>query len=268
MKISIIGAGNVGWHLAHALEEGGHWVCEVYSRKHENAVKLAGQLYDTDAVSSLNFSDSNAEIIILSVTDDAVNEVMEQLVLPPNVILVNTSGTITLAELQKLVDMYSDVSVRTGIFYPLQTFSKNLPMVYADIPFCVESREKQVEKALIDLARTISNQVQVLNSYERLIYHIAAVFASNFTNQLITMSHDIVVNESLNFDLLKPLIRTTIEKALRAQDPADALTGPARRGDYLTIDKHLNYLEETDLDFTQVYRLMTEKIQNQYLEDN
>lgn len=267
MKISIIGTGNVGWHLAHALEEAGHWICEVYSRKYENAAKLAAVLYDTDAITSLDFSESNAEIIILSVSDNALNEVMEQLVLPPNIILVNTSGTITLAELQKLVEIYSDVLIRTGIFYPLQSFSKNLLMDYADIPFCVESREKEVEKILIDLAETISTQVKILNSYERLIYHIAAVFASNFTNQLITMSHDIVVNESLNFDLLKPLIRTTIEKALLAQDPADALTGPARRGDYQTIDKHLDYLEETDLDFTQVYRLMTEKIQKQYLDD-
>ncbi len=267
MKISIVGTGNVGWHLAQALEEAGHWICEVYSRKLENASKLAAVLYDTDATASLNFSDSNAEIIILAVSDNALEVVMEQIVLPANIILVNTSGTATLAELQKMVAIYSDVAVRIGIFYPLQSFSKHLPMDYSQIPFCIESREKEVELLLMELANTVSSIVQVLNSYERLIYHIAAVFASNFTNHLITMSHDLVVNESLNFDLLKPLIHTTIEKALIAEDPADALTGPARRGDFSTIDKHLEYLEETDMDFKEVYRLITEKIQKQYLDD-
>ncbi|WP_025762862.1 Rossmann-like and DUF2520 domain-containing protein [Dyadobacter tibetensis] len=261
MKISIVGSGNVAWHLSQALEDAGHWICEIYSRNPHHAALLAAQLYDTDVVDSLNFSESPAELILLAISDHALDEVMQQIVLPENTILVNTSGTTTLAALQNLVDIYSDVDVQTGIFYPLQTFTKGVPLNYNTIPFCIESRDKETEERLISLAETISGQVKVLNSYERLVYHVAAVFASNFTTHLLAISHHIVQNEDLDFELLKPLISATIEKALSAEDPAEGLTGPALRGDSNTLDRHLEYLEEADPNISAIYSLLTHHIQ-------
>ncbi|WP_109673019.1 Rossmann-like and DUF2520 domain-containing protein [Dyadobacter jejuensis] len=264
MKISIVGSGNVAWHLAMAFEEAGHWIGEVYSRNPENGAKLVSQLYDTDLIDSLNFSDSQADLILLAVTDHALEEVMQQIVLPENVILANTSGTTTLAELQNLVDIYSDVAVQTGILYPLQSFTKEIPLDYEEIPFCVESRDADTETILLDLARTVSHHVRTMNSFERLVYHVAAVFASNFTTQLLALSHDLIQNESLDFQLLKPLIGASIQKAIEAPNLHDALTGPAKRGDYETINKHLEYLDELDPDYTQIYRLITQNIQKRH----
>lgn len=264
MKISFIGAGNVAWHLTQAFEEAGHWICEVYSRNTENARALAALLYDTDVVTSLNFSESEAQVIVIAVSDDALETVMEEIVFPENVIVVNTSGTKSLADLQRLVDIYSDIQVATGVLYPLQTFTKNTPLVYQEIPFCIESRDSHVEEQLIKLAQSVSDNVRKLNSYDRFVLHVAAVFASNFTTHLMSISHDILTKEELDFDLLKPLIETTINKALSSDDPAAGLTGPARRGDQNITSRHIEYLLDTNEDWAEIYQTLTEKIGQRY----
>src|SRR5215217_2015813 len=265
MKISFIGSGNVAWHLAQAFEDAGHWICEVYSRDTQKARQLASNLYDTNIQPDLNFSDSEAEIIVIAVSDDAIETVLERVVLPEGVILVHTSGTKSLAEFQNLVEIYSDVYVHTGVFYPLQTFTKGLEMDYKELPFCIESKNELIENKLIQLAQSVSDNVSRMDSDERFILHVAAVFASNFTNYLLTVSQNMLEREQLNFDLLKPLIQTTIHKALLSNDPSLGQTGPARRGDWKTTNRHLEYLQETNEDWTEIYRLLTDKIRNFYI---
>lgn len=265
MKISFVGSGNVAWHLAQAFEDAGHWICEVYSRDTQKARQLASFLYDTNIQPDLNFSESEAELIVIAVSDDALESVIERIVLPEGVILVHTSGTRSLAEFQNLVEIYSDVYVHTGVFYPLQTFTKDLEMDYKELPFCIESKNELIENKLIQLAQSISNNVSRMDSDERFILHVAAVFASNFTNYMLTISQNLLEKEQLNFDLLKPLIETTIQKALLSNEPALGQTGPARRGDWKTTNRHLEYLQETNEDWTEIYRLLTDKIRNFYI---
>ena len=265
MKISFVGTGNVAWHLAQAFEDAGHWICEVYGRDTQKARLLASNLYDTNIQPDLNFAESEAELIVIAVSDDAIEEVLERIVLPENVILVHTSGARSLADFQSLVEIYSDVYVHTGVFYPLQTFTKGVEMDYSQLPFCIESRNELIENKLIALAQTISNTVSRMDSDERFILHVSAVFASNFTTHLLSIAHDLMEREQLDFNLLKPLIQTTINKAMSAADPGEGLTGPARRGDWKTTARHLEYLQETNEDWTEIYRLLTDKIRNYYI---
>lgn len=265
MKISFIGSGNVAWHLAQAFEDAGHWICEIYSRDTQKARQLASYLYDTNIQPDLNFSESEADVIVMAVTDDAIESIIERVVLPEGVILVHTSGAKSLADFQNLIEIYSDVYVHTGVFYPLQTFTKGIEMDYTELPFCIESKNELIENKLLQLAQSVSNNVSRMDSDERFILHVAAVFASNFTNYLLGVSHALLEHEQLNFDLLKPLIRTTIEKALQSDDPALGQTGPARRGDWKTTAHHLEYLQETNSDWTEIYRLMTDKIRNLHI---
>ena len=265
MKISFVGSGNVAWHLSQAMEEAGHWICEIYSRNSQNARKLASELYDTNIQPDLNFSESSADVIVLAVSDDALDQVIEQIVFPENVIVVHTSGTRTLAEFQKLIEIYSDVFVHTGIFYPLQSFTKGFPIDYKELPLCIESKNEIIENKLIALAQSISDNVTRMDSDERFVLHVAAVFANNFTNYLLGVSHDLISREQLNFDLLKPLIQTTIDKAFSSDDPVAGQTGPARRGDWVTINRHLEYLQETNPEWIDIYRLMTDKIRSLYI---
>ncbi len=266
MKISFIGAGNVAWHLAQAFENAGHLILEVYSRDPQHARQLTSVLYDTAIQPDLNFSDSAADLILIAASDDALESIMQRVVLPDGVVVANTSGSRSLADLQHLVDIHSDVPVRTGVLYPLQTFTKNVELDYTQIPFCIEATDEETEELLVGLAQTVSENVQLGDSEERRTLHVAAVFACNFTNHLLSVAHDLLAREKLSFDLIKPLIRETAHKALQTDDPATVQTGPARRADWAMTARHLEYLQEVNPEWAAIYRLLTEDIRERHSE--
>jgi len=70
MEISFIGAGNLAWHLAPALENAGHHINEVYSRQLQHTRRLVSNLYDARTHSDLNFADSPSKLFVLAVPDD------------------------------------------------------------------------------------------------------------------------------------------------------------------------------------------------------
>lgn len=260
MKISMIGAGNVAWHLSIGLEDHHHQVCEVFSRQLSKAQALTSMLYQAEAKTDLDFSESEAEIFIMAVADDAIAEVCSMLVLPENAILVHTSGTKSLDDLQALISAYHDLPISCGVFYPLMTFSRQKKIQLKDVPFCIESDNEEAEQKLVKLAQSVSRTVYLVSSQERRVLHIAAVFACNFTNHLLALSKEITDAEDLEFNLLKPLIRETFQKALAAEHPADVQTGPAVRKDKSTINKHLVYLKDHK-DMFEIYEVLSESIQ-------
>ncbi len=261
MKISIIGSGNVGWHLGIAFENHHHPVCEVFSRNIVKAEKLSEMLYKAEAKTDLDFSESDAELFILSVADDAMEEVCSQLILPENAILAHTSGSKSLDDLQKLMLIYHDLPVKCAVFYPLMTFSAGKHLDLKSIPFCIEAVDDETEQILVDIAQEMSDTVYLLSSEERKVLHVAAVFACNFTNHLLALSKSITDNENLEFDLLKPIISETFKKALKAEDPTDVQTGPAIRNDKTIINRHLDYLKD-DAQLLEIYEVLTESIQH------
>lgn len=253
-RITIIGAGRVAWHLAPALENAGHVIQEVYSRRYREAKKLASRLYQASAQDEPDFSDSSAEIFILAVADDAIRTVASRLLLPEHdTIVVHTSGS---QPLGALADAQSSF---TGVFYPLQTFTKDKEVDFSKIPVCLEADDDGVLKVLIKLAKSISAEVRLINSQERAILHIAAVFACNFTNHLLQMAETLTESHHLEFSLLKPLIAETISKGLTI-GPRQAQTGPAIRGDLITLEKHMDYLRNYDKDYAEIYKVITQHI--------
>lgn len=264
MEISFIGAGNLAWHLAPALENAGHHINEVYSRQLAHARQLVSNLYDAHTHSDLNLAESLSRLFILAVPDDAIDAVCQRLVLPENALLIHTSGSLALSALENWTRVYSDVPIRTGVFYALQTFTKDQSFVsFEQIPVCVEGTDTAIQELLVDLAQQISNTVYVLPSPERQRLHLAAVFAANFTNHLLGISRDLTTDIGLSFDTLHPLISETIRKALAANNPADVQTGPARRGDLGTIDSHLSLLENQPR-LSEIYQVLTSSIQQIY----
>ena len=264
MEISFIGAGNLAWHLAPALENAGHHINEVYSRQLSHARQLVSNLYDARTHSELNFADSPARLFVLAVPDDALEPVCSQLVLPEKAVLVHTSGSVSLRALDKWMSVYSDVPVQTGVLYALQTFTKNQSfMKFDDIPLCVEATDKNTEEVLITLAQELSDVVYLISSEERRTLHMAAVFACNFTNHLLSIAYNLTTAEGLEFDLLQPIIRETIRKGLAAENPADVQTGPARRGDLATIENHLAQLNSQPK-LAEIYQVITDSIRHQY----
>jgi predicted short-subunit dehydrogenase-like oxidoreductase (DUF2520 family) len=259
MKISFIGAGNVAWHLSQALENAGHSVEEIFSKDLKNAQSLIAHLYNAKIQTNLNFSNSTAKVFFLCVTDDSMPEVVQQLVLPEESILIHTSGSKSLADLDKVINTHSDIPIKTGVFYPLQTFTKGFKVDFSEIPVCIEAEDEEVEKILIGLGQDISDITYAVNSEERRVLHIAAVFACNFTNHLWAIAQEIVKDNDLEFDLLKPLISETFRKAMTAEDISKVQSGPASRGDQKIITQHMLFLKQQP-DYQQVYRILSESI--------
>ncbi len=253
-KLVVIGAGNLAGHLAPALEDAGLVVSSVYSRRLRHAQRLADRLYGTPAQNHLDFSSSQAQLFIIAVADDAIETVAQQLQLPPGVTLVHTSGSQPLGALRRAA------TNRTGVFYPVQTFSQAHPVDFRNVPFCLESDDPEVLLRLTKLARKLSQHVALVSSEERQTLHVAAVFANNFTNHLLRMAQTLAEAHHVDFSLLHPLIEETVQKAL--EGPAAAQTGPAARGDDTTIKRHLKQLRRFDPAYAKVYRLLTQHIRD------
>ena len=249
MRITLIGSGNVATHLGAAFKNAGHKIVQVYSRDMQNAALLAYHI-GAEAIDDLNNIDANTDIFIISVGDDVIADIAQQLA-KYDKLIVHTSGATSLYNLTAFTD-------KAGVFYPLQTFSKTKEVDFRTVPLCIEGADKHIVKTLKELAQSISNNVYMVDSSQRRTLHLAAVFACNFPNYLYRVAQELLAKQNLSFDLLRPLILETAEK-VQQQFPADVQTGPAIRGDQMIIVNHLQMLKN-EPELEQLYRLLSQGI--------
>jgi predicted short-subunit dehydrogenase-like oxidoreductase (DUF2520 family) len=254
--VAIVGAGNLAWHLAPALDNAGYPVREVYSRDNRSARKLASRLYQAEVKSDLDFGDSDVDVVILAVSDDAIAQVAADLILREDTLVVHTSGSTPMRVLEA-----ADTE-NIGVFYPLQTFSKGVSVDFEDVPILVEGSNDGVERALQAMGRALSHTVEAITSGRRLALHVAAVFGSNFTNHMIAIAFALMEDHDLNPDWLKPLIAETLNKSLHA-GPSQAQTGPARRGDLSILRRHTEFLRD-DPKLREIYTVISQHILDRY----
>ncbi len=248
MNIVLIGSGNVASHLGKALHNAKHCIRQVYSRNLENAQELAREL-NAEATSELTQLNTSADLYIISVKDDAIQAVVEQM--PElNGLVVHTAGSVSVDALSRFTNY--------GVFYPFQTFIKGAQLQFANIPILVESNTEANTYFLFELGEELSNTVLRANSEQRGALHISAVFACNFVNHMYRMGEAVLSENGLPFELLHPLIKETADKVVR-MSPSVAQTGPAVRNDQQIIQKHIQYLSDNK-EQQQIYRLLSESI--------
>jgi predicted short-subunit dehydrogenase-like oxidoreductase (DUF2520 family) len=256
MNVSFIGSGNLASHLAAALDNTEYAVKEVFSLHSKHAEALVGKLYHAHVKATLDFSSSPSRIFVIAVSDDVIPDIAQELILPENAILLHTSGS------QPLNVLAYAATTRIGVFYPLQTFTKDKKIDFNEIPVFIESEDRDTEKVIMTMAKAISKKVYKISSAQRQALHVAAVFVSNFTNHMLTISRDIMTAQQLEFEWLKPLVAETINKSL-ALGPEAAQTGPAKRGDLETLDRHLTFLKD-DETVAEIYRIISQHIVDRY----
>lgn len=250
-RIVLIGAGNVATHLAKALQLAGHVLVQVYSRSLQSAELLAN-LVGAQSCTDLTKL-HKADFYIYSVSDSALPAVIEQ-VNQLDGIHVHTTGSVQMAVFESKFKRY-------GVFYPLQTFSKEKQIDFRTVPLFLEANGNAVLADLKCLALSVSDVCKEANSEQRIKLHIAAVFACNFSNYFYTIASGLLEKEGLTFDVLKPLINETSQKISQLQ-PFDAQTGPARRNDKNTMNKHLEMLDDVEL--KELYLIVSERIVDLY----
>jgi len=212
--------------------------------------KSINHLVKDDKITSDYNAIKEADVYIISVSDNAIAEVAENLPFK-NRLVVHTSGTSELSVL--------DDKNRKGVFYPLQTFSKSKEINFSSIPICLEAENEEDFKTLQSLSQNISEKVFAISSEQRKSLHVAAVFVCNFVNHMYTIGNQICEEHNVAFEVLKPLIMETAQK-ISTLKPEDAQTGPALRNDTKTINKHLEFLQESN--YQELYKLLTQSIQN------
>jgi predicted short-subunit dehydrogenase-like oxidoreductase (DUF2520 family) len=244
ITITILGSGNIAQNLFEEFSSKKEVsLAQVVGRKNSNLTYFEGKVNIASYTDELQ----PADIYIMAISDDAISEVSSKLKLKG--LLVHTSGAIALSALKN--------QKRTGVFYPLQTFTIDKHIDFSNIPICIEANSEKDVELLKRLGETLSKTVTAIDSSQRKALHLSAVFVNNFTNYMYTIGHDICAQNGLEFTLLHPLIMETAEKVM-AMNPFDAQTGPAKREDQKTLHAHLNLMK--DKNHREIYTLLSNGI--------
>ena len=147
---------------------------------------------------------------------------------------------------------------RYGVFYPMQTFSKQREVNFQEVPFFVEAKRPEDVEFLKAVAATLSEKVYEASSEQRKSLHLAAVFICNFTNHMYALAADLLEKYNLPFDVMLPLIDETARK-VHELAPRDAQTGPAVRYDENVMNNHLAMLVDSPA-LQEIYKLMSKSI--------
>ena len=237
--------------LGTALYNANHDIVEIYNRSYNKGTSLARKIR-AKAVEKIGELDPDIDLIIIAVSDDAINNISRQLGEKKwqSVIIVHTSGSVPSTALNGLSSY--------GVFYSFQSMTAGQEMDFKQVPILVHSNSEQNTDLLIQLAESISDKVYKVSDEQRGIIHVAGVFANNFSNHMVTVAHDILAKNELPLEVIKPLIVNTLQKILE-MDPIDAQTGPAVRGDTDVMDKHIKFLEDQP-ELKNLYRLISDSI--------
>lgn len=249
IKVVLLGYGNVGFHLYEVFSKAADIdVVQIYNHRFPSIDHLQNKVRVTDKLKDL----AEADVYIIAVSDDRVSSLSNKIP-ESNKLVVHSSGSVPMHDLDK--------KHRRGVFYPLQTFSKEREVNFKEIPLCLETDDKADFKILEKLAAAIGSRSFKISTKQRQSLHLSAVFVNNFTNHLYRVGHELCEANNVPFDILKPLIRETAAK-IENMTPYEAQTGPAKRDDQKTIKKQLAVLEKNS--HKEIYRLMTESIQDLY----
>ncbi|WP_322971728.1 Rossmann-like and DUF2520 domain-containing protein [Faecalibacter sp. LW9] len=250
-SIVILGAGNVAFHLTRALIENTVNVRQIFNRTlaHAQEIGEANRIAYTDKISEIE----KADLYIIACADSGIEEFSHYIPFD-DVLVVHTSGSSPISALKG--------DYRKGVLYPLQTFTKTKKLRYDEIPFFVEAETPEDTNALKELAFRISNDVYELDYAKRMEIQMCGVWAANFVNHMYKIAGDICAKNNIPFDVLLPLIQETSLK-VEEMSPYDAQTGPARRGDDIIIDRHLDLLQN-DSRLLQIYQILTDSIKRDY----
>ncbi|MEA3444181.1 MAG: DUF2520 domain-containing protein [Bacteroidota bacterium] len=248
LKIILIGTGNVAHHLGPALQNTGHDIIQLIGRNKERTRELAEKL-NVDFITDFKNLKKNTDLIILSVSDNAIHDIIKKSEFG-NALVVHTSGSVSMEVLNSLPNY--------GVFYPLQTFSKQRALDFSEIPIFIEANSEKNIILLKKLALQLTPKVEIANSEKRKLLHLAAVFACNFSNHMYAIAEYLLEKNGFKFEYLEALIMETARKSLEYK-PQNAQTGPALRNDKNTIDKHLALLSE-EADFQKIYSFVSKSI--------
>jgi len=247
MKISIVGRGNVAYHLFLAAKNQNVQIEAIITRD-ENSVSWATNFQTT----SKNLKNLESELIVLAISDDAIQEFFSTYKFPSETTIVHCSGTVPL-------EAISNFHSNSGVIYPFQTFSTDKKVDLKTVQTFIEYSNPKAKTTIEVFCSQIFPKNQYLSSEARLKLHLAAVFANNFTNHMLTIAENILEESNLPAEVIHELVDETVAK-YKTKGANKSQTGPAIRGDQKTINAHLEKLKTKEL--REIYKSISYHIKN------
>jgi predicted short-subunit dehydrogenase-like oxidoreductase (DUF2520 family) len=260
-SVFIMGAGVVGTALAARLVRAGIPVIGLHGRQVEltdAARAISGVVGSTGDIPDII---SESDIIIISVRDERIREVVDRLVnekrLRPRHVVLHTSGANASATI--LAGARSHVRA-VGMLHPLISFADPRVAVeqMREVAFGIEGDEpaKSYAKRLV---RAMGGRAVFLEAESLPLYHAGAVLASNYVVALADMAQRLLVTAGVPQEqalpALIPLLSSVVQNLAQVGLPG-ALTGPVERGDVSSVEQHLRTLEARAPELLELYRLM------------
>ncbi len=250
INISLIGTGRLSFNLMNEiLDNKSLSLNQIYGRSKFRPKNISDQIEYIKEIKNLKKSD----FYFIAVSDIEI-ETISNKINSYDGIVIHLSGSTNINVLS--------IHKNHGVFYPLQTFSYDSNLSFKQIPILIEANSKINLSKIKKLADIFSKKVYKMNSSKRLVCHISATIANNFSNHMIVSAEKILEENKINKSIIKPLIFETFNK-LNKMSAKDAQTGPALRNDYITIEKHLKQL--VDSDFLDLYKVVTKNIKSNEL---
>ncbi|RKY11252.1 MAG: hypothetical protein DRP65_04755 [Planctomycetota bacterium] len=259
--IAIIGPGKVGTSIGILASRAGYQIAAIGGRNKERTIAAAKRIGNGVRACSISEAAKKAPIVLLSVTDDAIEDICirlaEQKKLKQKAVVVHCSGALSSNVLTSAHD-YCKCSIAS--MHPLQTFptiDETVKRIKGAYCFC-EGDENAVS-IIEQLAKSIGMKPVKISSKSKTLYHAAAVMACNYL--VVLMDSAIRLAENAGIDRktawlsFKPLVTATLDN-INSMGTADALTGPIARGDIKTVSRHLHELSSVDGVLAAVYRTM------------
>jgi len=260
--IAIIGPGRAGSALGRALHTAGYTIAAIGGRNPDNVRNLAQELGARACQSPATTIDL-ADLTILAVPDDVIlplaTDMVASLCSAAGHAAVHLSGAQDRSALRPLAQQGS---VRTGVFHPLQTFRRGPEAVgnVAGTYFGIDA-DQPLRDQLRQMARDLHGHPFDLTGVDLALYHAAAVFAANYPITLLAEAIALAADAGLDPETARKGMTTLLAGAvnnLRDLAPADAITGPAVRGDEGTIQRHLEALK-ADPELRRLYQLLADR---------
>ena len=239
MKIAILGAGRVAFHLGKALMSAGHDIIQVYSRTASSASEVALRCGGAPitAISQLTYE---ADAYLFAVTDMALPHLIPLVCKGREErVFLHTAGSMAL-------DVFQGMAFHYAVLYPMQTFSKERELDFSQIPCFIEANDAKALETVTSMANAVSRRVELLSSDDRKYLHLAAVFACNFSNHCFALAAEILKQHHMSFDVMLPLIDETVKK-VHQFSPRTVQTGPAVRYDENVIRQQSQLLRKDPL---------------------
>ena len=233
MKIVIIGSGNVAESLAQAVAEAeGLQLVQLFARNEERGRKVAELAHTEWSGSDL----AEADLYLISVSDNAVAEVAKSLPIPEGAVVAHTAGCCTLDSLLP--------HTHRAVFYPFQTFSVGRKVDFKRGYIFLEGATDHALATANTVAKALTDNIIPADTAQRAVIHLSGVFACNFANAMYANAAEVLAKAGLPFDIVAPLIEETAKKVVESKNPAHSQTGPARRGDSQTLERHRKMLAD------------------------